>query len=307
MMFSKIQRHLNPATIVAFVALVFAMTGGAFAMSTTSSSAPSSPGAGAASKDAAATVAKAKAKAKTGPRGPAGPAGKTGASGPAGAPGAQGPAGSQGPAGPQGPQGVEGKTGANGTNGANGTSVTSTTLSTGNSHCPAGGSELKAENATSYACNGSPWAVGGTLPVGSSETGQWAASQVITGAHPEREYISADISFPIRLAKALGSEHAHYIGLEEGEGEASQSPAITSKECEGTVKAPKATSGNLCVFVNQSANITKGALIPTAFTIYDAENEDEEGAGASGAFLRVPFAAGEEGEMQFNGDWVVTG
>ena len=34
MMFSRIPRHLSPATVVAFLALVFAMTGGAFAMNT---------------------------------------------------------------------------------------------------------------------------------------------------------------------------------------------------------------------------------------------------------------------------------
>ena len=89
-MFSTIRRHLrfSPAGVIAVVALVFAMMGGAFAANNSSNS-----GGG----------ATASAKGKPGPRGK---------------PGKRGPTG---PAGPQGSAGVNGKDGKNGTNGVNGT------------------------------------------------------------------------------------------------------------------------------------------------------------------------------------------
>jgi hypothetical protein len=37
-MFQAIRKHLNPATVIAFMALVFALTGGAFAASNGGSS-----------------------------------------------------------------------------------------------------------------------------------------------------------------------------------------------------------------------------------------------------------------------------
>ena len=130
-MFQAIRKHISPATVVAFMALVFAMTGGAFAAS--SGSGGSGGGGGGAGAKATASVAslasaaksKAKPKAKAGPRGPAGPAGKNGPAGPAGAQGAQGAQGPAGPAGaagagsagPQGPEGKEGKEGKEGTTG----------------------------------------------------------------------------------------------------------------------------------------------------------------------------------------------
>jgi hypothetical protein len=101
-MLSVIRRHLNPATGIAFLALILAMTGGAFA-ATNGGSHPT--------LTASAAKAKSGSRGKTGARGPAGPAGKTGATGAAGAPGATGPAG------PQGAKGETGTPGAPGTSG----------------------------------------------------------------------------------------------------------------------------------------------------------------------------------------------
>jgi hypothetical protein len=82
-MLNAIRRNLSVPTAIAVVALVFAMTGGAFA-----------------AKDYATGAAKgSKSKAKRGPRGPKG---KQGPAGP------EGPQGKQGPAGPQGPKGDTG-------------------------------------------------------------------------------------------------------------------------------------------------------------------------------------------------------
>jgi hypothetical protein len=80
-----------------------------------------------------------------GPPGPAGAPGRTGATGPAG------PTGKTGATGKTGPTGPAGKTGATG---PGGTSVTATALSAGNSNCPNGGSSFSSVSGTTYACNG---------------------------------------------------------------------------------------------------------------------------------------------------------
>jgi Collagen triple helix repeat (20 copies) len=87
-MLNAIRRNLSVPTAIAVVALVFAMTGGAFA-----------------AKDYATGPAKASKQGKTGKRGPQGPRGKRGP---------------QGPAGPTGPQGAKGETGAQGPKGDTG-------------------------------------------------------------------------------------------------------------------------------------------------------------------------------------------
>jgi Collagen triple helix repeat (20 copies) len=84
-MLNAIRRNLSLPTAIAVVALVFAMTGGAFA-----------------AKDSVtgpAQASKQKAKGKRGPRGPQGKRGPVGLTGPQGA---------QGPVGPQGPKGDPG-------------------------------------------------------------------------------------------------------------------------------------------------------------------------------------------------------
>ncbi len=100
-MFQAIRTRINAPTVVAVLALVFAMTGGAYA-------------------------AKKYLITSTGQIKPSvlkqlqGKAGKAGANGTAGAAGAAGPAGPQGPGGPQGPQGPKGETGEKGETGPKG-------------------------------------------------------------------------------------------------------------------------------------------------------------------------------------------
>ena len=98
--------HLTPSTVIATLALIFAMTGGAYAASKyliTST------------KQISPKVLKSLkgANGKNGTAGPAGPAGAAGA-------GTAGAAGPQGPAGPAGAKGETGTAGTNGTNGATG-------------------------------------------------------------------------------------------------------------------------------------------------------------------------------------------
>jgi hypothetical protein len=103
-MFSALRRriHLSPATVIAGLALVFVMTGGAYAakrylITSTKQISPSV------------------LKSLQGKAGAAGPAGVAGGLGP------QGPAGPAGPAGSAGPSGAKGETGAAGAKGEKGT------------------------------------------------------------------------------------------------------------------------------------------------------------------------------------------
>ena len=176
-MFSALRRHISPATVLAFVALVFAVTGGAFA----ASGPGSSPGAKASASSVLGRVAKSKPKAKAGPRGPAGPKGAAGATG---ATGSAGPAGAIGPAGPAGGKGEPGAAGANGSNGETG---------------PRGPEGPQGEP-------GSPWTGGGTLPAEATETGTWSAGETSSLAN-----VLVPITFNVQLAKALGKEDVHYV------------------------------------------------------------------------------------------------
>ncbi len=123
--------------IVAIVALVFAMLGGAYAATAGSSH-------------------KKKTKVVKGPRGPRG---------------------LTGPEGPPGPAGADGKNGSAGAPGKNGTSVTSEAEPKGANCAEGGtkiigGSTTYACNGK----EGSPWTAGGTLPKEQAEHGTWSVS-----------------------------------------------------------------------------------------------------------------------------------
>ncbi len=209
-MFSKVRTHLNPATAIAVAALIFAMTGGAFAMSgagaqsgsTARAAAPVS--AGSHPPLAIAAKSKSKGKIKAGARGPAGPRGATGAAGPAGPAGATGPAGDAGPAGQKGETGQAGETGKTGATGPQGPSGTT------------GFTE--------------------TLPEGKTETGAWYGESTAGNA------LRFTISFPIPLASAPGQKNVHEVTVEEVT--ENKIPA----GCAGNPEEPQAEPGNLCLF-----------------------------------------------------------
>jgi hypothetical protein len=253
-MFPALRKHLNPATGVATMALVFAMTGGAYAASryVITSTKQISP-----------KVLKSLK-------------GATGASGRAGATGATGVAGPAGPAGPQGSAGTNGTNGETGKTGEPGASVTS--AKAGISTCPEGGAEFTVGSSKTHACNGkegSPWVDGGTLPVGATERGVFA--------YPDAEaFVDGTIYMPISFTIPLAAP------LEEGAFEIVKKGATGSK-CTGTPESPTAPSGDLCVYLAEEPpeedvvayNVVRGGVQTTS------------GASTAGALI-ASFLAGKD-------------
>lgn len=214
-MFSIIRKRITYANVAVTFALVFAMSGGAYA-----------------AKHYLITSTK-----QISPKVLSALKGKNGANG------AQGPQGPQGAPGAQGPQGPNG---TNGTNGTNGESVAMKSATVG--ECKEGGAAFATAGKTEHVCNGSPWTAGGTLPKNAAERGQWAMS----GTGPAF-FLQTGISFTVPLAAPLTANQTHFIGNEEGFKEPKEAAAIKNGECSGTYTDPGAKSGNLCVFINPTS------------------------------------------------------
>lgn len=327
-MFSRITRHFNASMTVAIVALVFAMTGGAFALS--GGSGGSGPDGGLVANAAAKTK---KGKSKT-LRGPAGPAGKPGPAGPSG------PVGAAGPQGPAGPKGETGGAGAQGERGSQGEP----------------GSEGK---------EGSPWTAGGTLPPEKTETGSW--SIVNLSAENSGQIMSTVISFAIPLKSALTETEVHFIAGEPARGEgntesgsttignaqptegkivagqeiagpgivagtiilsyneetiALSAPATATGEkvqfttgpqasettnCPGSAENPRAVKGNLCVYSVEEEKIAPLILASRFYPISPPTNRNAYSVGgASTAGALLTFRITGERPNQAYGTWAVT-
>ncbi|HEY3830406.1 MAG TPA: collagen-like protein [Solirubrobacteraceae bacterium] len=282
-MFSRIRKRFTYANLALTIALVFAMTGGAYA----------------AGKYVITSTKQISPKVLKSLKGANG---RIGASGPAGAQGAQGVPGVKGETGAPGSAGAEGKVGANGE------SVTAKTLKVGETACGRlGGSEFKVGGATpAFACNGSPWAVGG-LPKGAFERGTWT----ISGDYEAGNDVLAPISFSVPLPTALEGEDVHFLKSGEGQGEPNEGEAITNGDCTGTYSEPGAASGQLCVFQSIDGSLAGlgGLSTSTATSISNPETRSN-GAGISGAviFGHASFTApATEGDVLAYGDWVVGG
>ncbi len=286
-MSSALRKHITPATILAFVALVFAVTGGAFAASGNGGGSPAKASSSTAhatlTASAAKSKAKAKAKAKAGPRGPAGPKGATGATGPAGP---AGPVGATGPAGAPGPQGPAGANGANGTNGA---SVASREVKAGEAACEKlGGTEFTAAGAKTTACNGKPGTTGFTesLPPAKTETGTWTSGN-LKAKKEESEGTLVAVSFPIPLSGPLSARgSAHWITAAGKEINVEEEEVENTGACKGgSSENPIAERGNLCIYVASSFN----AKSPGSIRIQDpaAGGVQEGTAGRTGAIFNV--------------------
>jgi hypothetical protein len=282
-MFSALRKriHLSPTTVIATLALVFAMTGGAYAakkylITSTKQISPS--------------VLKSL-------QGKAGPVGANGAQGPAGPQGPAGAAGAKGENGTNGSNGAEGKKGENGTNGTPGTPGKSVKLINETpTSCGAGGYtyEVEGSSAPNEVCNGESASGGGlpdTLPVGKTETGTWSI-EVKLAAGEETIY-HAPYSFSIPLASALGGSEVEVLPF-----------GTTSANCAGTVENPQAAAGHMCVYVSQGND---GHVL--GGFVFQAETNSAEGASTAGGemqmYVKDESVNPEEGFDR--GTWAVTG
>lgn len=208
-MFSKLREHFGTAgLIVAIVALVAALGGGAVAA--TGGSAGSGSGS-AGSNDSKASSGSSEASASaTGKRGPAGKRGPKGATGPAGPAGPTGPKGDTGAKGDTGPKGDTGATGPIGPEGPTG---------------PAG-------------------SIAPTLLAGQTETGSWA---VLAAAETSFLPISLPIPLasPLGITQVhyiLSNGKERIFTTPPGFAE------VDSTKCLGSAASPSAVSGHLCVY-----------------------------------------------------------
>src|SRR3954471_6252362 len=173
-MFSPLRNRFGIPGVISIIALVFAMTGGAFAAKSLNS------------VGSKATASAGGRRGQRGPRGPIGKPGPAGPQGPVGAKGDTGAAGTNGAVGPVGPAGKDGATGPAGSAGATGPAgtagLTGATGATGQSGFTA------------------------TLPSGEIEVGTWSGTVGASGLD------FAPLSFPIPLAEDLGEANVHIIG-----------------------------------------------------------------------------------------------
>jgi collagen type VII alpha len=278
-MFSRIGGRLTYANVAMTLALVFAMSGGAFAASKyliTST------------KQIKPSVLK-QLKGKIGPAGKEGPTGKEGAKGANGTNGANG---------------EKGAAGTNGNTGANGKSVVAGVEAKG-TNCKEGGSNFEVEGSTikHYACNGekgatgapgSPWTGGGTLPSGATETGSWGAGS--------SGFELALISFPIPLAAKLDNaaecdESGEPACVVVYVTAAEQTGGTAPTQCSGSAEAPTATSGTFCVYEAAAAGISSKPSVASSGNGSTANGH----AATAGAVLVI------SGSGYIYGTWAVTG
>jgi hypothetical protein len=280
-MFHKVRERLGTAgLVVAILALIVALSGGAFA-ATQSAKKKSSKG-----LTKAQVIALIKANATSGP---------TGATGAPGAPGAKGDKGDPGAPGGPGAPGVNGK------------GVKVTTIAPLTPKCSERGgvtAEVEGEAATAKdICNGAtgapgapgqPWAPENELPAGATETGAWA----FNGSEADEAGMVAPISFTVQLPEELFEGEVHY-----------QTDSDFATFCTGTASEPAANPGQLCVYFNSFAGI--GAPVNatldqiTRLSEIHGLGERERSASKAGAALYFEYT-GDPGEVAYgSGSWAV--
>lgn len=291
----RFAKHINPASVLALVALVFAVTGGAYAASS------GGGGNGGAHASASASVARAKSSkkrkgssgGKPGPRGPAGPAGPAGPQGPAGAKGETGKEGAAGKNGEngKGEQGVKGNEGKKGENGK-GVTVLETAA-----NCEEGGITVEVEGSHTghEVCNGENGQSGFTesLPAGKTEEGTWSAimgktTETVFGTlHLKKASAYLPISFNIPLASAPSNVEIEPEGYSSTEG-----------ECPGSAAAPAAAEGYVCIYTSKSEFTPGSHAVQVKSTggvvadfIVSSDPEADEGLAAYGTWAVTAPAA----------------
>ncbi|HEY2716133.1 MAG TPA: hypothetical protein VGI73_07925 [Solirubrobacterales bacterium] len=280
-MFSRIHQKLGTAGfIISIVALVAAMTGGAYAASNALSGKQ---------KNEVKKIAQTEAKKYAGAPGATGPQGAAGDKGSAGSNGATGPQGPQGPTGPQGPQGLRGPAGQTGF---------TETLPPGETETGSWGSGTRETKIFGETSGGDTIAEGGIA----------------------KGKLYYPISFAIPLAKApepifVGPEESNAPGC-PGRGGATE-PEVTPEtlpaagEYKPTI--PRADPGKLCVYamaMTESAATTQGGL-PRMFktSVYNGGSWSFGlGASPTGTTLSINCLNGDnEGQICLAaGSWAVT-
>lgn len=283
--------------ILAFFAMLLALTGGAYAAGKLTSK----------EKKEVEKIAKKYA-------GKPGAAGAQGAAGQNGSPGAKGDAGSPGAPGQNGAPGAGGKTVLNGSG-----APTGGIGSVGDFYIDTSSQEIYGPKASSginggwgeptalKGETGEPWTAGGTLPAGATETGTWsfsstqeASPQVISigPGFPVNQMVS--ISFSIPLSSNLEKSHAIYVPAGD-----TTTAHCSAGPVNGTPAEPKAESGYLCVYevTIENAQPAEHAVVGSFFP--PGVSPVSFGAAASGTtlILKIPNPGGTFGM----GSWAVTG
>ncbi len=256
-MLATIRKRFTYTNVIATLALVFAMSGGAYAahrylITSTKQISPKV------------------LKALQGKRGPVG---------------LPGPAGLQGSAGAAGAKGEKGDPGTNGKDGTNGESVAMTAAT--KTQCKEGGVAFTAGGKTETACNGSPWTAGGTLPKGKTEKGEWSVS--VPAHYPggvSPSIVITSLSFTIPLATAPTGHYINVNGKEVIENPSTGKPEeVTPTGCPGNAEEPQAEPGNLCVYARaESAAPSLMQVIPAAFGASIAGSGGEPGGLLGGSW-----------------------
>jgi hypothetical protein len=277
-----LRSRLSYANVIATLALVFAMSGGALAASKflITSTKQIKPSVLAQLKGRNGNNGAAGAQGPVGPQGPQGAPGANGKDGAPGSAGERGPAGAPGEAGKAGPAGPAGLKGATGPAG------------------PAGAAGPEGPRGP----EGSPWVDKGVLPTGQTETGTWSIDQ----PHATAEFLISyePISFPIRLGKAGPVGSAFFIDLKETE--AKEGPVVKESGCTGSAAAPTAPEGKLCLYTGAEEE-NEGEAISIAPFGTGPEGQPSE-YGEAGAYVQYVISASNTSPVKITdrGTWAVT-
>jgi hypothetical protein len=180
----------------------------------------------------------------------------------------RGKVGKAGPAGKEGPVGKEGKAGGQGVQGPAG---------------PTGAIGPMGERGETGP-RGEPGETGfvETLPSGKSVRGEWS----LVGATPEGSLtIESSVDFAFRMQSV---PQAHFI----------DAGATLPSGCSGTVEAPVAAPGNLCVFAKVAPENVEGGVVIV--------NTTERNLGASHTGFTLAALSKVKGQVLAIGSWVAT-